>query len=123
MGTHISTGLDPLGVFFKLGGVNLRGMPFLRFPSARSWHISCAFWLKTPQKVSTGDHKARTGRQLSAHFDSEGCIQKVRTLTAEAAANGAQLILFPEAFIPAYPRGLSFGTVVGLWEISCIGKK
>eukprot|EP00667_Euglena_gracilis_P013219 EG_transcript_13612 len=46
-------------------------------------------------------------------FDSEGCIQKVRTLTAEAAANGAQLILFPEAFIPAYPRGLSFGTVVG----------
>ena len=26
---------------------------------------------------------------------------------------GAQLIVFPEAFIPAYPRGLSFGVVVG----------
>ncbi|RLC77833.1 MAG: nitrilase, partial [Chloroflexi bacterium] len=34
-------------------------------------------------------------------------------LTAEAAAQGAQVILFPEAFIPAYPRGLGFGTVVG----------
>ena len=34
-------------------------------------------------------------------------------LTAEAAAQGAKLILFPEAFIPAYPRGLTFGTVVG----------
>ncbi len=34
-------------------------------------------------------------------------------LTGEAAAQGAKLILFPEAFIPAYPRGLSFGTVVG----------
>jgi nitrilase len=34
-------------------------------------------------------------------------------LIKEAAAEGAQLVLFPEAFIPAYPRGLSFGTVVG----------
>ncbi len=34
-------------------------------------------------------------------------------MTQEAAAQGAKLILFPEAFIPAYPRGLTFGTVVG----------
>ncbi|MFZ8992883.1 MAG: nitrilase-related carbon-nitrogen hydrolase, partial [Candidatus Puniceispirillaceae bacterium] len=34
-------------------------------------------------------------------------------LTDEAAAQGAELILFPEVFIPGYPRGLSFGTVVG----------
>ena len=39
--------------------------------------------------------------------------QKACQLIAEAAAEGAQLLLFPEAFIPAYPRGLSFGTVVG----------
>jgi nitrilase len=46
-------------------------------------------------------------------FDREACVEKACRLTAEAAAQGAQLILFPEAFIPVYPRGLSFGTVVG----------
>jgi nitrilase len=46
-------------------------------------------------------------------FCREASVEKACQLTAEAAAQGAQLILFPEAFIPAYPRGLSFGTVVG----------
>ena len=46
-------------------------------------------------------------------FDREATVEKARGLIAEAAANGADLILFPEAFIPAYPRGLGFGTVVG----------
>jgi len=34
-------------------------------------------------------------------------------LAAEAAAGGAGLVLFPEAFISGYPRGISFGTVIG----------
>lgn len=46
-------------------------------------------------------------------FNRGVTVEKVRSLTSEAAAQGASLILFPEAFIPAYPRGLSFGTVVG----------
>jgi nitrilase len=46
-------------------------------------------------------------------FDREGTVEKTCRLAAEAAGQGAQLILFPEAFIPAYPRGLGFGTVVG----------
>jgi nitrilase len=46
-------------------------------------------------------------------FDREATVEKVCRLTEEAAAQGAKLILFPEAFIPAYPRGLTFGTVVG----------
>lgn len=46
-------------------------------------------------------------------FEKKACIQKVEQLTREAAERGAQLVLFPEAFIPAYPRGMSFGTVVG----------
>ena len=48
-----------------------------------------------------------------ALFDREATVAKAVRLVAEAAVQGAQLILFPEAFIPAYPRGLSFGTVVG----------
>ena len=46
-------------------------------------------------------------------FDREATVDKACELIHEAATQGAQLILFPEAFIPAYPRGLSFGTVVG----------
>jgi nitrilase len=46
-------------------------------------------------------------------FDREATVARVAELAAEAAGQGARLILFPEAFIPAYPRGLSFGAVVG----------
>ena len=46
-------------------------------------------------------------------FDREATIEKSCRLIREAAAQGAKLVLLPEAFIPAYPRGLSFGIVVG----------
>lgn len=57
-------------------------------------------------------------------FDREATVEKAGRLIAQAAEQRAQVVLFPEAFIPAYPRGLSFGTVVGrrspagrrLWE-------
>jgi nitrilase len=58
-------------------------------------------------------------------FDRTATTAKAIQLIQEAAAQGAQLLLFPEAFIPAYPRGLTFGTVVGqrkpwgrdLWQL------
>ncbi len=58
-------------------------------------------------------------------FERQGTLEKSIKLIRETAANDAHLVLFPEAFIPAYPRGLSFGTVVGhrkpkgrdLWQI------
>jgi nitrilase len=46
-------------------------------------------------------------------FCREATVEKACGLIAEVATHGADLILFPEAYIPAYPRGLSFGTVVG----------
>jgi nitrilase len=46
-------------------------------------------------------------------FERQASIDKACRLIQEAAHQGAQLVLFPEAFIPAYPRGLSFGMVVG----------
>lgn len=49
----------------------------------------------------------------SVFFDREKSIKKVARLTAEAAGKGAELIVFPEAFISAYPRGMDFGAVVG----------
>lgn len=46
-------------------------------------------------------------------FDLDASLRKLERLTAEAAAEGAQLAVFPEAFISAYPRGLTFGAAVG----------
>lgn len=46
-------------------------------------------------------------------FDREATVEKACGLIREASAEGAQLLLFPEAFVPCYPRGLSFGMVVG----------
>lgn len=46
-------------------------------------------------------------------FNREATIEKTCRLIREAAEKDVKLILFPEAFIPAYPRGLSFGAVVG----------
>ena len=46
-------------------------------------------------------------------FDLNKTLEKTENLVLQAAGKGAELILFPEAFISAFPRGLSFGTVVG----------
>jgi predicted amidohydrolase len=49
----------------------------------------------------------------SVAFNREKTLAKVNALAREAAAKGARLALFPEAFVSAYPRGLDFGAVVG----------
>src|SRR6516225_12314783 len=46
-------------------------------------------------------------------FDREQTLDKVSVLAAQAAAKGAKLVLFPEAFVSGYPKGLDFGAVVG----------
>ena len=46
-------------------------------------------------------------------FNRERTLEKVHALAGEAARKSARLVLFPEAFISAYPRGLDFGAVVG----------
>ena len=38
-----------------------------------------------------------------AILDRDGTIAKLEALTAEAAGQGAQLVVFPETFVPAYP--------------------
>ena len=46
-------------------------------------------------------------------MDKEKGVKKAVKLIEEVGKNGAKIIVFPEAFIPAYPRGMSFGTTVG----------
>jgi nitrilase len=46
-------------------------------------------------------------------FNREATLERVRSLTALAVARSAALIVFPEAFVSGYPRGLDFGARVG----------
>ncbi len=46
-------------------------------------------------------------------FDREATLEKVARLAREAKSQGAELVVFPEAFVSAYPKGLGFGAVVG----------
>jgi len=57
--------------------------------------------------------KAAVVQAAPVLFNREATVEKSCQLVAEAAAQGAKLVLLPEAFIPCYPRGLSFGAVVG----------
>ena len=51
-------------------------------------------------------------------FDKAACVEKAVRLTAEAAAGGAELVVFPELFVPGYPFGMTFGFTVGRREPS-----
>ncbi|MCF6351908.1 MAG: carbon-nitrogen hydrolase family protein [Cyclobacteriaceae bacterium] len=46
-------------------------------------------------------------------FNVEKTIDKALNLIKKAAEEGNKLIVFPETYIPGYPSGLGFGTVVG----------
>jgi len=60
-----------------------------------------------------GKYKVAVVQAASVAFDREQTLEKLQRLTREATAKGAKLVLFPEAFVSAYPRGLDFGAVVG----------
>jgi nitrilase len=61
----------------------------------------------------TNPFKVAVVQAASVAFDRERTLDKVHSLATEAASIGARLVLFPEAFVSAYPRGLDFGAVVG----------
>lgn len=46
-------------------------------------------------------------------FEREATIDKMADLAADAARAGARIVVFPEAFVSAYPRGMDFGAVIG----------
>lgn len=46
-------------------------------------------------------------------FDKEACTRKTMDLIQEASKEQAELMVFPELFIPGYPYGMTFGFHVG----------
>lgn len=68
---------------------------------------------KSKQPVNRERFKVAVVQAASVVFDRERTLKKVDALAKEAAGQGAKLVVFPEAFVSAYPRGLDFGAVVG----------
>lgn len=63
--------------------------------------------------AETGKVRVAVVQAGAVPFDTAACVEKAAKLAAQAAAKGAQVIVFPEAFIPGYPKGLNYGLVVG----------
>jgi nitrilase len=49
----------------------------------------------------------------SVAFDPDATVKKAMAAIAEAGGQGARVILFPEAFLGTYPKGLTFGSPIG----------
>lgn len=47
-------------------------------------------------------------------FDTARSLQKLADLAADAARKGAELVVFPEAFVGGYPKGHDFGVSLGV---------
>ncbi len=57
--------------------------------------------------------KVAVAQAASVLFDKTASVDKACHLIAEAGNKGSKLVLLPEAFVPAYPRGFSFGMNIG----------
>ncbi len=47
-------------------------------------------------------------------FDKKRTLEKLADLASDASSKKAQLIVFPEAFVGGYPKGLDFGARLGM---------
>ena len=45
----------------------------------------------------------------SIPLDTDACVEKAVRLVRDTADTGASVIVFPEAFITGYPKGLGYG--------------
>ena len=56
---------------------------------------------------------AAVAQTATVLFDTAATVAKAESLMAEAAARGARVLVFPEAFIGGYPKGADFHIFIG----------
>jgi nitrilase len=63
--------------------------------------------------MAGGEVRAAVIQAGSVLFDRDRTVAKAGDLTRDAAHRGAELVVFPEAFVGGYPKGFDFGARVG----------
>jgi nitrilase len=87
---------------------------------SNSYHYQVSLSLPKHQPVMLNrlmpmiSFRAAVVQAASKPHDAMASAHKAAALVAEAAAGGAKITVFPEAFLGGYPKGASFGTPVGL---------
>jgi nitrilase len=56
---------------------------------------------------------ASVGQMGSMMFDTLATLRRIEAVCRAAAAEGSRLLVLPEAILGGYPKGLTFGAVVG----------
>ena len=64
--------------------------------------------------VSSGSIRAAVVQAAPVLFDTPSSLEKLARLSSDAAGQGAELIVFPEAFIGGYLKGNDFGVSLGI---------
>ncbi len=74
--------------------------------------------MKTTDDATTpscsGTVRAAVVQAAPVLFDTPRSLQKLAALASEAAGQGAELVVFPEAFIGGYLKGHDFGVSLGI---------
>lgn len=63
--------------------------------------------------MPSAPYRAAVVQAAPAALDLEGTLARVEEFTARAAGDGAALVVFPEAFLGGYPKGIDFGVRLG----------
>jgi nitrilase len=63
--------------------------------------------------MSSRSVRAAVVQAGSMAFDTAATLERVERLVADAAAQGAELAVLPEALVGGYPKGADFGATVG----------
>jgi nitrilase len=67
-----------------------------------------------PAAARFGRVRVAVVQAAPALFDTPRSLQKLADLAADAANKGAELVVFPEAFVGGYPKGHDFGVTLGI---------
>ncbi|MBY0514841.1 MAG: nitrilase, partial [Gemmataceae bacterium] len=66
------------------------------------------------EPVRSGTVRVAVVQAAPVLFDTPQTLQKLAALAADAAKTGAELVVFPEAFVGGYPKGHDFGVSLGV---------
>ena len=64
-------------------------------------------------RSDAGPYRAAVIQAAPVALDVDGTLDRVASLTGRAASEGARLVVFPEAFLGGYPKGIDFGIRLG----------